>query len=204
MFCLFKCEHPCEIIYHKMSGTKTDSATAPLDQTKDVQREKKLGKDCIQFRKKHAHLCMKFSYALLAFCIFVTPYMFNVMLKKNAGPSTNSLLFLPTFTWKNFNETFSVQSCIVVFFTVWIWFRSGKRLDPEKYSIEYVTAQYLLCMQAYILWFMAYNSDVEQERLQHILLALSAIVLCLRRYMVSRCPEGFDPQIADYRQTPSE
>ena len=204
MFCLFKCEHPCEIIYHNMSDTESDSDTETVQGDTDADREKQIGVDWIAYRKKWAPLCKNLSYALLAFCIFVTPYMFNVMLKKKAEPSTNSLVLLPTFTWKNFNEIFSVQSCIVVFFTVWMWFRSGKRLDPTNDSIEYVAAQYLLCLQAYILWVMAYNSDVKQEIVQNTLLALSFIVLCSRRYMVSCCPQGFDPAICDYRQTAEE
>ena len=122
--------------------------------------------------------------------------MFNEMLKKKAEESNNSLVLLPTFTSKKFNDFFFVQSCVVFVFTVWMWFRSGKRLESTNDSIEYVAAQSLLCLQAYILWVMAHNSDVQQEGVQNTLLAFSFMVLCARRYMVSCCPEGFDPAIA--------
>ena len=188
VFCVFKCEHSSILINRTMVHAPSKKSNALICT--------EIGKAQLEFSVKWAGFCKRLSYALLIFCICVAPYMFDVMLKDKEQALKGSLVLIPTFTKKRFEEMEPVQSSVVVFFTMWMWYRSGYRLDSTKHSIEYVAAQSLLCIQTYILWVMTHNSDVKKYELQNILLVLGFVVLCARRYMFSCCPEGFDPAIA--------
>ena len=188
---VFKCEHWSINIYHSMVH-----ADRKKSEKSDADSQIEIGEAQIKHRKTWAGLCNRLSYALLIFCICVAPYMFHVMLKDKEQASKGFLVLFPTFTKERFKEMEIPQSSVVVFFTVWMWYRSGYPFDKTDHSIEYVAAQSLLCIQTYILWVMAHNSDVDRYELQNTLIALGFVVLCARRYMYSSCPEGFDPAIA--------
>ena len=171
-----------------------------------AQKATKYGQAQLKRRKEWAFYCEIVSYLLLVFGVCVAPYMFHMMLKLKSNhesdgfcvitTSNAKLVLLPAFTMENASEMDIWQIAIVCLFTGQIWYNTRARFDKNNHSFERLAAQFLMFMQVYLLWVMAYNMMEEKYDLYYEFIALGFIVLLMRTYMYSCCPEGFDPAFA--------